>query len=49
MNEKNVLAKELAFREMLYKMNVLPEYPDYSSSDYWNKRYTNERGQSNEW
>lgn len=47
--DNSTISKELAFRDMLTKMSIQPEYPDYSSADYWNKRYTNERGQSHEW
>ena len=29
---------------------ILPtEYPDYSSLDYWNARYLDERGQTYDW
>jgi len=49
MDTKSLYAKEEAFREMLRNMNLPSEYPDYSSSAYWNKRYQNEKGQSSEW
>ncbi len=48
-NNKTVFAKEEAFRQMLQKMNLPPEYPDYASPDYWNKRYLSEKGQAFDW
>jgi len=47
--QKTLIAKEEALREMLYQMNIPSDYPDYSSPDYWNKRYSNEKGQTYEW
>jgi len=49
MDIKSLYTKEQAFREMLLQMNMSNEYPDYSSADYWNKRYQNEKGQTHEW
>jgi len=49
MNTKTIIVKEEAFRQMLQKMNLPLDYPDYASPEYWNKRYLSEKGQSFDW
>lgn len=41
--------KDFAFKEILKEMGLPLEYPDYSSIDYWNHRYSNQRNESFEW
>ena len=41
--------KDKQFKQFLMSLGLPTEYPNYSSSDYWNNRYLVEKGESTEW
>lgn len=41
--------KQLRLQQFLASINLNVDYPDYSSYDYWNRRYLAEKGKSYDW
>lgn len=49
MHNDSLEDKQLRLQQFLSSINLNIDYPDYSSYDYWNRRYLSEKGKSYDW
>jgi hypothetical protein len=49
MQHEGLEEKQIQLNEYFQSLNLNVQIPDYSSPDYWNRRYEVEKGKSYEW